>query len=273
MLGAIIGDIVGSVYEFDNLRSKDFEMFSENSFVTDDSIMTIAVAKSIMEAYGKLSLTDENLEEFAQILSEKAIENLQSIGQNYPHCGYGGRFYNWIFSNNPNPYNSYGNGAAMRISPVGFFANSIEQVKLLSKAVTEISHNHPEGIKGAEATAIMIYAAKKGKDKAELERLAKKYYDLDFTIDEIRPTYRFNETCQETVPQAIKAFLESEDFEDAIRTAISVGGDSDTLAAITGSIAEAYYGVPEVFEKIAIGYFDERLEEIYFDWKDFIYNM
>lgn len=270
MLGAIIGDIVGSRFEFDNHRSKEFELFTDECFATDDSIMTLAIAKAIMVADALKQDTDLTPEDYYKEVSQAAIVQMQDIGRPYPNCGFGGRFYHWIYSDDPKPYNSYGNGAAMRISPVGFFASSREEVKALSRAVTEVTHNHAEGIKGAEATAMAIFLARMGHSKAEIRQAMEHYYKLDFTIDEIRPTYQFNETSQNTVPQAIQAFLESTSFEDAIRTAISVGGDSDTLAAITGGIAEAFYGVSEELKQTALSYLDLRLRTIFDDWESFI---
>jgi len=196
---------------------------------------------------------------------------MQEIGRPYPHCGYGGMFARWIYSDAPQPYNSFGNGAAMRISPVGFAARTESEVRDWSEAITAATHNHPEGIKGAEATAMAIFMALQGYQKSEIrERIVHDYYPLDFTIDQIRPTYRFNETCQETVPQAIECFLESDSFEDAIRTAISLGGDSDTIAAITGPIAEAYYGVPQAIREQALAYLDDRLLAIFDEWEALI---
>lgn len=266
MLGAIIGDIVGSRFEFNNHRSKEFELFVEECEVTDDSIMTLAVAKAIMEA------AKHPTDAFNYPLIEKlTVKFMQEIGRKYPNCGYGGMFAQWVFSDDPRPYNSFGNGAAMRISPVGFISKTEKEVRELSKTVTAVTHNHEEGIKGAEATAMAIFLARKGSTKDEIrKRVEKDYYSLNFTIDGIRETYEFNETCQETVPQAIVAFLESTSFEDAIRTAISVGGDSDTLAAITGSIAEAYYGVPEELKEKALQYFDENLLTIFNEWIEFM---
>lgn len=245
MFGAIIGDMVGSIYEFDNHRSKDFPFFSSECYPTDDSIMTIAVAKAILENDGKV-----------EGLAEKTVEWMQKIGRQYPNCGYGGRFYGWMYDDDPKPYRSFGNGAAMRVAACGWTGNSVEEVKQLSYAVTAVTHDHPEGIKGAEATACAIFLARTGRSRDEIRAFIEdNYYRLGFTLDEIRPTYEFNETCQETVPQAIEAFLESTSFEDAIRNAISVGGDSDTLAAITGSIAEAFYGIPDDLRTQAIKQF------------------
>ena len=253
MIGAIVGDIVGSIYEFDNHRSKDFPLFGKGCFATDDSIMTIAIAKAVIESAPEF--TD---------LSINAVKYMQEIGRPYPNCGYGGRFLSWMYSDNPQPYNSFGNGAAMRVSPVAYAARTIEHVKELSRAVTAVTHNHPEGIKGAEATAVATWMALKGAHKSDIRKMiVREYYQLNFTLNEIRPSYRFNETCQNTVPQALQAFFESTDFEDAIRNAISVGGDSDTLAAITGAVAGAYYGVPEHIANKAVSYLDSELRSIY----------
>lgn len=249
MLGAIIGDIVGSRFEWNNHRDKDFELFTNGCFPTDDSIMSLAIAKAIIVS--KPDFSD---------LSDNAVKCMQSIGRNYPDCGYGGRFYGWMFSDDPRPYNSYGNGSAMRVSAAGFVARSLEEAKLLSKLVTEVTHNHPEGIKGAEATAVDIYMAKTGSSIFEIkDYINENYYPMNFTLDEIRDTYRFNETCQDTIPQALQAFFESSGFEDAIRNAISIGGDSDTLAAICGSVAEAYYGIPDDIRKQALTFLDKDL--------------
>lgn len=257
MLGAIIGDIVGSRFEWDNIRSKTFDLFGRGCFATDDSIMSLAVAKSIIDC-------DENYTD----LSAVTVKNMQAIGRNYPYCGYGGGFMRWMFSDEPKPYNSYGNGAAMRVSACGFAARSLDEAKLLSKAVTAITHNHPEGLKGAEATTVAIYMALHGSNIAEIRtHIDANYYPMSFTLDEIRDTYEFNETCQNTVPQAIKAFLESTSFEDTIRNAISIGGDSDTLAAIAGGIAEAYYGIPFGIYSRALEYLDSDLLKIVEDFE------
>lgn len=249
MLGAIIGDIVGSRFEFHNIKSKEFELFTEECHITDDSIMTLAVYQALKDCKGDYTN-----------LSQNTISRMKEFGRRYPKGGYGSRFAWWLFSGDVNPFNSFGNGAAMRVSAVAEFADDIEHVKELSYAVTAVTHNHPEGIKGAEATAVAIYLAKLGKSKEEIAQyVSDNYYSLDFTIDQIRPEYRFNETCQATVPQAIKAFIESESFEDALRIAISLGGDSDTLAAICLSIAEAYYGVPKQLADKAVEYLDEFL--------------
>ncbi|MGE6365790.1 N-6 DNA methylase [Bacillus paramycoides] len=258
MLGAIIGDIVGSRFKWNNNRSKQFDFLTYKCSVTDDSIMSLAIAKALLES--KVDYSD---------LSENAVKYMQGIGRYYPNCGYGGRFRDWIHSDNPTPYGSYGNGAAMRVSTCGFVANSLEEVKQLSKSVTEVTHNHPEGLKGAEATAVAIFLANAGNNLLEIrDYIMKNYYPLNFTLDGIRDSYEFNESCQDTVPQALEAFFESKNFEDAIRNAVSIGGDSDTLAAITGSIAEAYYGIPTEIRKHALTFLDERLLKILVEFEN-----
>ena len=258
MIGAIIGDIVGSRFEWDNHRSKDFDFLTHQCFFTDDSVMSLAVCDALMHC--KPDYSD---------LSNITIESMQRIGRPYPHCGYGGSFYRWMYSDNPQPYNSYGNGAAMRVGGCGYVANSVAEAAALSRAVTETTHNHPEGIKGAEATAIAVYLARTGSSLMEIQDyIVKNYYPINFTLDSIRDTYQFNETCQDTVPQALEAFFESTSFEDAIRNAISIGGDSDTLAAITGAVAEAYYGVPTNIRKHALTFLDERLLKILLEFEN-----
>lgn len=230
MYGAMIGDVVGSVYEFQPIETKNFELFPERATFTDDTVMTIAVARALMsyKKYGG---------DFKEIL----VEQMQHLGNKYP-TSYGGMFSNWLHSTNPEPYNSYGNGSAMRVSPIGLYANSIEETLDLAKQSAEVTHNHPEGIKGAQATAVAVFLAKTGEHKDYIRAYIHHYfYPLDFTLDDIRENYHFDVTCQGSVPPAIVAFLESTSFEDAIRNAISLGGDSDTLAAITGGIAWPYY--------------------------------
>ena len=237
MLGAIIGDIVGSIYEFDNLRYKTFPFLTNRNYFTDDTIMTIAIYSALRKCKGKYDK-----------LSDYAISEMQKFGKIYPNSSkisYGTRFASWLTSNNPQPYNSFGNGSAMRVSAVPYFAKSINEVKELSKKVTEVTHNHPEGIKGAEAVASCIYLAKHNESKEDIKAyIEANYYSLDFDYNELNKNYYFDETCQNTAPQAIYCFLISTDFEDAIRTAVSIGGDTDTLCAIVGGIAEAYYGIP-----------------------------
>ena len=273
MLGAIIGDIVGSRFEFNNHRNKHFELFTVDCFATDDSIMTLAVAKAILETAKVIAPnqgSDGGDSDYDRVLSEMTVKYMQEIGRKYPNCGYGGMFGRWVFSDKPKPYHSFGNGAAMRVSPAGFAAGTESEAFRLSETITAVTHNHDEGIKGAEATVLAIFMARQGYSKNEIrEKISSDYYPLDFTIDEIRSSYQFNETCQETVPQAIACFLESTTFEDAIRTAISLGGDSDTIGAITGAIAEAYYGVPQALKEKALTYLDAELWAIYDEWLTF----
>ncbi|MGC8603246.1 MAG: ADP-ribosylglycohydrolase family protein [Desulfomonilaceae bacterium] len=246
MIGAIAGDIIGSVYEWDNIKTKDFELFSPKCFFTDDTVLTIALADTILTG-------------------TSYVDNLKSFYRRYPHRGYGGSFHNWVRSLNPMPYNSWGNGAAMRIGPVGYAYNDIATVLQKAQEFTEITHNHPEGIKGAQATAVAIYLARTGKSKSEIKNFIEMnfQYDLNKHVDEIRPSYKFDVSCQGTVPQAIRAFIDSTDFEDAIRTAVSLGGDTDTVACVTGGIAQAFYGgVPEPIVNKVYEILDARLGQI-----------
>ena len=270
MLGAIIGDIVGSIYEFDNIKTKNFNVFTNEMFFTDDTVMTIAIADAIING-GQ---------------HENFIQSMKKWGGDYIDKSYGHSFRRWLKSENSEPYNSWGNGSAMRVSPCGWvaklsepFEEGLKLTEDLAKKSAEVTHNHPEGIKGAQATAAAIFFMRHGKSKNAIEEyknklkdyIQNKYkYDLNFTLNEIRPSYAFNESCQKTVPQAIVSFLESENFEDAIRNAISIGGDSDTLAAITGSIAEAAYGIPEDIKEKAINYLDKKIKELYNKWANFI---
>lgn len=262
MMGAIIGDIVGSVYEFNNIKTKDFPLFRDDCFFTDDTVMTIAVAEAIM-CGGKE-------EDFAR--------EMKKFGRMYPGRGYGGRFSVWLSRKDSRPYNSLGNGSAMRVSPCGWF-NDETKVRELAKSSAIVTHNHREGIRGALATAEAIYIARKNRETcsiADIKAMIKEHtegeygYDLSRTLDEIRPGYVFDETCMKTVPEAVCAFLESEGFEDAIRNAVSLGGDSDTLSAITGSIAEAAYGIPDEIEEKAYIYLDEKLIDVITRWKRYI---
>lgn len=261
-LGAIVGDIIGSRFEFNNHRSKDFDLYGYGCFATDDSITTLAVAKALLDA----KCDPEKLKEII-------VPTMQRLGRPYPYSGYGGRFYGWMYSDNPKPYNSFDNGAAMRVSPVAWVAKDIDEVKRLSHIVTAVSHNHPEGLKGAEATAIATFIALHGTTKDKIRAtMENDYYKVDFTLDEIRPTYQFDETCQKTLPVALAAFYESSDFEDSIRNAISVGGDSDTIAAITGAIAGAHYGIPPTIRAYALLYLPPELEPIAEKFEEKILN-
>ena len=234
MYGAMIGDIVGSKYEFNNIKTKDFHLFSAGCSFTDDTVMTVSVAKALLRCPAP-----------GPALSAALVEEMQALGRIYPHPqgGYGGRFASWLRAERPEPYHSYGNGSAMRVSPCGILAGSLEEALALAEASAAVTHDHPEGIKGAQAVAAAIYLARSGADKREIRRFVEeRFYPLNRTLAEIRPNYGFFESCQKTVPEAIIAFLESESFEDAVRNAVSLGGDSDTIGAITGSIAWAYYG-------------------------------
>lgn len=246
MYGAIIGDMVGSPFEFDRgTKTKKFELFSSRSHFTDDSVMTIAIGDALMKV-GRHATVEE--------IHEYVIQSMKEWGQKYPRAGYGAGFSQWLRKENAEPYNSYGNGSAMRVSVAGWLYRTLERTREVARATAEVTHNHPEGIKGAEATASAIYLARTGSTKEEIREYVVRefHYNLDRTCDEIRPDYYHVESCQQTVPEAIIAFLEGEDFEDVLRTAVSLGGDCDTLTAIAASIAEAYYGIPEEIRLQAI---------------------
>lgn len=238
MIGAILGDMIGSPYEFDRSpKTKEFPLFSKYSEFTDDSVMTVAVADALMSSTGK---TDEEIR-------AALIESMRKWGRKYPDAGYGGMFYRWLHSRHPEPYGSYGNGSAMRVSSAGWLYETLEETRHMARLTAEVTHNHPEGIKGAEATASAIFLARSGSSKADIKAyITREFgYDLSRTCDEIRPTYHHMESCQQTVPEAITAFLEGTDFEDVIRTAVSLGGDCDTLTCIACGMGEAFYDVPE----------------------------
>lgn len=231
IIGAIAGDVIGSIYEFNSTKDYNFTLLDERMEITDDSIMTIAVADWV--------LNDKELS------ADGLVKKMREQGRKRP-CpmgSYGGSFQSWLFDNDPQPYNSWGNGSAMRCSACGFAFNTIEETLEAAKRSAEVTHNHPEGIKGAQATAAAIFMARKGASKEDIrEYIEQKFgYDLSMTCDDIRPSYGFRSSCQETVPQSIVAFLDSKDFEDAIRLTVSLGGDADTMGAITGAIAIAYY--------------------------------
>lgn len=238
MYGAILGDIIGSPYEFDQgYKSKQFPFFDTGARFTDDSVMTIAVADALLATFGQ---SDDDIR-------NALVYSMRRWGKKYPDAGYGGRFRWWLTASSPKPYNSFGNGSAMRVSSAGWLYGTLEETRHAAKLTSEVTHNHPEGIKGAEATASAIFMARTGSTKNEIRDyiISEFGYDLSRTVDEIRPAYRHDESCQKTVPEAITAFLEGDSFEDVIRTAVSLGGDCDTLTCIAGSIAEAFYGVPD----------------------------
>jgi len=254
MLGAIAGDVIGSVYEAHPIKYADFPLFGRSSRFTDDTVLTVAVAYSILE----------------KVDYAKAF---RTFGRRYPRAGYGASFYHWIFSSQSGPYNSWGNGSAMRVSPVGFAFESIDAVLEEAERSASVTHNHPEGIKGAQATALAVFLARKGENKDSIKsKIEKRFnYNLNRTLDNIRPDYRFDVSCQGSVPESITAFLESKDFEDAVRKAVSLGGDSDTMACIAGGIAYAFYRkIPEeivanVKERLPVEFLEiiDRFMEMY----------
>ena len=247
MIGAVIGDIVGSVYEFDNIKSKDFPLFSEESTFTDDTVCTIAVAESILDG-------------------SDVATSLRKWCLKYWTMSYGNAFRKWLLSDDPMPYNSWGNGAAMRVSPCAFLSPTLEYTRQLAIQATEVTHNHPEGIKGALATADAIWLLSGSMNEIQVrEHISTAYgYDMGRTVDSIRPTYVFNESCQETVPEAIICALEGEDFEDVIRNAISIGGDSDTVGAIAGAIGEMRFDIdiPEDLCREALSRLPDDLRQV-----------
>jgi ADP-ribosylglycohydrolase len=246
MLGAIAGDIIGSIYERKNVKTKYFQLFSPNSKFTDDTVLTVASA-DVMLNHGNY------------------VSNFKTYYHRYPNAGYGGMFHQWAKSESTEAYNSWGNGSAMRVSPIGFTFDDLETVLFQAKKNAEVTHNHPEGIKGAQATAATIFLGRTHHSKDEIKDYIENQfgYDLSQSIDEIRPTYKFDSSCQGTVPQAIAAFLESTDFEDAIRNAVSLGGDSDTLTCITGGIAQAFYGgVPDAIAQKVWAHLDPHLSQV-----------
>lgn len=254
MLGAIAGDIIGSSYEFEDMRDYDFELIPEGSRFTDDTVMTLAVANWLMHNYDDRP-TKTGL-----------IHEMQKLGRKYPYAGYGSMFNTWLWCENTPPYNSWGNGSAMRVSPVGLFAATLEETLELAKISAEVTHNHPEGIKGAQAVAAAVWMAKKRYAKDEIrEYITRQFgYNLDRKIDDIRPTYQWTSSCQGSVPEAIIAFLEGKDFEDVIRKAVSLGGDSDTQAAIAGSIAACVYPIPKWIEEKCWDLLPRELKDIMF---------
>ncbi len=256
MLGAILGDIIGSPYEFDRgEKTKDFPLFTEESHFTDDSVMTVAVAEAATKAlrHGRKATQAE----YARYMRE--------WGRRFPDAGYGGMFRRWLVDENMGPYGSYGNGSAMRVSPIGWLYESLEETRDAAADSARVTHDHAEGIKGAEAVASVIYLARTGSGKSRIRRYVEEEfgYDLSRPLDEIRPGYHHVESCQETVPEAITAFLEGKSFEDVIRNAVSLGGDTDTLACIAGSMAEAYFGVPDYFNKEVIHRWDPYMRNVY----------
>lgn len=260
MLGAIIGDIAGSVYEFDNIKTTEFELLGPHTYFTDDTVMTCAVAKGLMEGFGNEHASRACI-----------ISAMQHYGRKYPDAGYGGNFNRWIWENDPLPYNSWGNGSAMRVSSAGWFYDSLEEVEGYAKVSAEVTHNHPEGIKGAQAVAAAVYLARTGFSKQHIRGYIENTYgyDLSFSCNDIRPNYTFDVSCQDTVPPAFAAFFEGETFEEVIRLAVSLGGDSDTLAAIAGSMAEAIYAIPDDLAEKALAKLEDPLTCIFQQFSNF----
>ena len=244
MLGAIAGDVIGSVHEYNAVKTKDFSLLDPDCFFTDDTVLTVALADALLHEL------------------DYAV-TLKLYYRRYPDAGYGGSFHKWATSDSWAPYNSWGNGAAMRVSPAAYVAESLDEAMKLAERSAAVTHNHSEGIRGAQATAAAIFLAKTGHEKTDIKRFVESScgYDLQRTLDEIRPAYSFDESCQGTVPQAITAFLEAVDFEDALRNAVSLGGDADTLACITGSIAEPYFGgvPPHIRQSVLLRLDDDLL--------------
>lgn len=263
MLGAILGDIIGSPYEFDwnNIKTMDFPLFCERSHFTDDTVLTLAVADGLMNGFGDRQASEAEI-----------INSMRKFGKMYPDSGFGARFLDWLHSSDPKPYDSFGNGSAMRVSAVAWMFDSLEQVEDYALISARVTHDHPEGIKGAQATAAAIFLARNGTDKTGIRRFVEQGFGYDFhrSLDDIRPGYHHVESCQETVPEALTAFWEGTSFEDTLRKAVSLGGDSDTLAAISGSVAEAFFGVPDDLASTALAMLDGPLLEIVERWQRWI---
>ena len=253
MLGALIGDIAGSPYEWSNCKSKDFPLLEPRCRMTDDSVMTAAVASAVL--MGDL----ENLDAFRQ----NVITEMRRLGNQFPGLGYGPRFERWLKAGDPQPYHSLGNGSAMRVSPVAWAAESLSQCLALAKASAEVTHDHPDGIAGACCVAGAVYLARTGADKEAIRDHVTRYYPLNFTLDEIREAYQFDVSCAGSVPQAMEAFLEAADFEDAIREAVSIGGDSDTIACMAGAVAAAFYGIPRDIREAALPFLEGEVRNIF----------
>lgn len=252
MLGAMIGDIAGSIYEWRNHKDKSFPFFQPDCRMTDDSVMTAAVASAVLMGIDDLAVFRENV-----------IAEMRRLGRKYPGLGYGPRFEAWLLSEAPKPYHSLGNGSAMRVSPVAWAAESLSQCLALAKASAEVTHDHPDGIAGACTVAGAVYLARTGESKEAILDHVTRYYPLNFTLDQIRADYQFDVSCAGSVPQAMEAFLEAESFEDAVRNAISIGGDSDTIACMAGAVAAAFYGIPRTLRDQAMAFVQGDVRAIY----------
>lgn len=264
MYGAIIGDIIGSRFEFDRGdKSRDFELFTTECDFTDDTVMTVAVAEALLEA-GKDA--DE------KTIKSNLIKSMKKWGQKYPYAGYGARFISWVLTEDPEPYGSYGNGSGMRVSPVGWLYDTIERTREVARWTSEVTHNHPEGIKGAESTAAAIFMARNGASQEEIKKyLTEEFgYNLTRTLDEIRPSYYHVEDCMRTMPEAFTCFLEANSYEEAIRNVMYIGGDTDTLGAIAGAIAEAFWGIPEEILEKGKKFLSKDIEEVVYKFKNML---
>ena len=260
MLGAIVGDIVGSIYEWNRIKTKDFPLFSKRSKFTDDSVMTIAVADALLQAgYSADEKTTCGL----------LIQSMKKWGQKYPHAGYGARFIDWVLTDDPEPYGSFGNGSAMRVSPAGWLYDTIERTREVARWTAEVSHNHPEGINGAESAASAIFMARNGASKEEIrDYIINEFgYDLSRTLDEIRPGYSHVEDCMRTMPEAFECFLEADSYEATLRNVMYIGGDTDTLGAIAGAVAEAFWGVPDAIVDKGMEYLPQDILNVVFRFK------
>ncbi len=264
MYGAVFGDIIGSRFEFDRGgNTKDFDLFTKEDQWTDDSVMTIAVMEALMNT-GK----DADVE----TIKEECIKSMKKWGQKYPFAGYGGRFYGWVLSKDPKPYGSWGNGSAMRVSGAGYVYDTVERTREVAKATAEVTHNHPEGIKGAECTAAVMFLARTGKSKEEIKKYVVKEfgYDVSKTVDELRPLHEHVESCMDSLPKALASFFEGDSYEDVVRNAVSLGGDTDTLAAIAGAMGDAMYGVPLGIITKGFDYLEEDMKDTLNDFRNFI---
>ena len=262
MLGAIIGDIIGSTYEFNPIKTKEFELFSPGSHPTDDTVMTVAVGLVTSAS----DCTDETT------YKRDLIRFMRLLGREYPDAGYGKRFVRWLTEADGSSYHSYANSSAMRVSSIGWRAQSLQETETLARWSAEITHDHPDGVRGAQAVASAIYLARTTHDKRRIRgHISSYYYPMDFRLERIRPSYRFDATCPGSVPQAIACFLESTSYEDAVRNAVSLGGDADTQACIAGAIAEAFYGIPTEIQKKGLAHLDERLSRLFLAYATRLY--
>lgn len=256
MYGAILGDVIGSRFEFDRGGwSKDFQLLTQGCEFTDDSVMTVAVADALLTA-GRTATTEE--------IEAACIKSMQKWGRKYPNAGYGSRFIYWVHSRNPEPYGSFGNGSAMRVSAAGWLYDTVERTREVAGATANVSHNHPEGLKGAECTAAVMFLGRIGRSKDEIKAYVEKEfgYDLSKSVDELRPLHEHVETCMDSLPKALVSFLEGTSYEDVVRNAVSLGGDTDTLAAIAGAMAEAFYGMPDELKKQCLCRIPDDMREV-----------